>query len=61
MPFDEFLNHCFMQGGNWAKMLMTGIKNLFPEYFEEMEDRTYTFEELCNILVNDLGIKIKED
>jgi len=45
-----------MQGGNWTKMLMTGIKNLFPEYYEKMPDITYQFEDILKILKDDLGI-----
>lgn len=56
MSFDEFLSNCFMQGGNWTKMLMTGIKNLFPEYYEQMPDITYQFEDIVKILKDDLKI-----
>lgn len=56
MTFDEFLGGCFMQGGNWTKMLMTGIKNLFPDYWEQMPDKTYEFEDIVEILRRDLGI-----
>ena len=36
-------------------MLMTGIKKLFPEYYEQLEDRAYSFDEIYNMSV-DLGI-----
>ena len=45
-----------MQGGNWTKMLMTGIKNLFPDYYEAMPDITYQFEDIIKILKDDLGV-----
>lgn len=38
MTFDEFLNHCFACGGNLGAMLLTGIKALFPEDFDEVNE-----------------------
>lgn len=57
---EKFLDNCFVQGGNWTKMLMTGIQNLFPEYYEQMPDKNYSFEDIVNILNNDLGINTSE-
>lgn len=38
MTFDEFLNHCLACGGNLGAMLLTGIKALFPEDFEAVNE-----------------------
>ena len=34
MELDEFLNHCIACGGNWGGMLLSGIKDLFPDVWE---------------------------
>lgn len=34
MELDDFLNHCITCGGNWGGMLLTGIKELFPDVWE---------------------------
>ena len=60
MTFTEFLNNCIAGGGNWAAMLMSGIKKVFPDKYAEMEDRQYTFEELLNI-ISECGVKVDED
>lgn len=38
MTFDEFLTHCFAQGGNWTGMLLTGIRNLAPAVYDAIPD-----------------------
>lgn len=35
---EEFLQHCTACGGNWGAMLLTGIKDVFPEYYEAVQD-----------------------
>lgn len=55
MSFDEFLNGCTLHGGNWSAMIMSGIKEFFPEYYESMEDKDYEFTELIEIIRN-LGV-----
>lgn len=37
MKLREFLNNCTACGGNWGAMLLTGIKCVFPEQYEEVE------------------------
>lgn len=50
MDYKEFLHHhCQACGGNWAAMLMSGIRECFPETYAKMEDREYDFEELIKI------------
>ena len=41
-------------------MLMTGIQNVFPEYYEQMPDKNYSFEDIINLLNKDLGINTTE-
>lgn len=36
--FDSFLQKCTPCGGNWGGMLLTGIKSLWPEVWEEIPD-----------------------
>lgn len=56
MKFSEFLEHCTACGGNWTAMLMTGIKEVFPEVYDKMEDRRYNFIEVTNILKDKCGV-----
>ena len=57
MKLYDFLKHCVAYGGNWTAMLMIGIKNVFPDYFEKMEDRPYSFDELLDI-IESLGVDL---
>ena len=50
MKMQDFLKHCTACGGNWTRMLMSGIKALFPEYWEAMPDKSYEFEEIMDHL-----------
>lgn len=46
MTGTEFMNNCTACGGNWTAMLMSGLKKSFPEYYNKLEDREYTFDEI---------------
>lgn len=39
-PFtaDEFLDHCIACGGNWGGMLLTGIKEIYPNVYDAIPD-----------------------
>lgn len=50
MTFNDFINECLDCGGNWTKMLMTGIKEVAPKIYESMPDRGYSFDEICFIV-----------
>ena len=50
MTFNEFLDQCSSCGGNWTAMLMTGIKAVAPAVYEEMPDRSFSFDEVCFIV-----------
>lgn len=62
MTFDEFLSHCTMCGGNWGGMLLTGIRELFPETYEAIPDRMgcFAFSLICNTLTL-CGIQFPEE
>ena len=36
MTIKEFLNHCTACGGNWVAMLLTGVKEVFPEHYTDV-------------------------
>lgn len=55
MTSREFLNNCTACGGNWAAMIMSGIRKCFPEQYAKMEDRQYDTLELLAITV-DCGV-----
>lgn len=38
MSMGEFITKCTACGGNWGAMLLTGIKEVFPEHYEEVND-----------------------
>ena len=39
MSMKDFLNHCTACGGNWGAMLLTGIKRVFLDNYEEVEKK----------------------
>lgn len=49
MTATEFLEKCTAHGGNWTAMLMSGIKECFPEYYEKLEDKEYDFREVLKM------------
>lgn len=38
MTMKEFLNHCTACGGNWGGMLLSGLKELYPEVYDAIPD-----------------------
>lgn len=38
MDGKDFLTHCTACGGNWGAMLLTGIKELYPEVYDAIPD-----------------------
>ena len=57
MTLKEFMSNCYAQGGNWAAMLMSGIRNLSEKnedfkilYDSMLDDKTYSFNELIILL-----------
>lgn len=56
MSLSEFLTHAHACGGNWACMIMSGIRNLakvnedFKKLYNEMPDKEYDFIEIIDII-----------
>jgi len=46
--------HGIACGGNWAAMLMSAIRRGLPEIFKEMEDKRYEFEELHEVIADNI-------
>ena len=52
---DEFIkNDCTACGSNWTAMILSGIKKRWPEYYETMPDKSYSFVEVLEIVDNKL-------
>lgn len=41
MTQEEFLQKCTACGGDWGAMLLTGIKAVFPEYYDSGKLKNY--------------------
>lgn len=52
ISLDDFLNHCVACGGNWGGMLLTGIRELYPEVYDAVPENmgAYAFTTICNLL-----------
>lgn len=52
MTMKDFLSHCTACGGNWGGMLLTGIKELWPEVWEAIPDDMgmFAWNCLCNTI-----------
>ena len=60
MSGKEFLDNCIACGGNWAAMLMSGIRKCFPEQYNSMpSDKRYDLFELIQIC-EDCGVNWEE-
>ena len=61
MDGDKFLSHCTACGGNWGGMLLTGIKEIYPEVWEAIPGNMgiHAWEAICTLLVL-LQVKFKE-
>lgn len=57
----DFLSHCTACGGNWGGMLLTGIKELWPNVYEAIPDDMgpFAFTCLCKVL-NLCGVDTSE-
>lgn len=60
--FDNFLNHCYSCGGNWGGMLLSGIKELYPDVWESIPDDMgcFAFTDICMVL-NLCGVDTSEE
>ena len=52
MPMAEFLNHCVACGGNWGGMLLSGVRELYPEVYAAIPDDMghFAFRCICEVL-----------
>ena len=56
-PFNNggkaFLDHCTSCGGNWGGMLLSGIRELYPEVWDAIpEDMgVFAFGNICSVLI----------
>ena len=62
MPVSEFFTHCTACGGNWGGMLLTGVRELYPDVWEAIpEDMgVHAFTTICNLLIL-LGVDTSEE
>lgn len=51
-PLDSFWEHCIACGGDWGAMILTGIRELYPEIWDMIPDKmgVFAFSVLCEIL-----------
>lgn len=51
--FNDFLSHCFAQGGDWGAMLLTGVHSLWPAVWDAIPDDMgpFAFTAICNTLI----------
>ena len=65
MTFDEFLKSCTACGGNWGGLLLSGIKELFPETYEAIpEHMASSGEKAFALLIDTLmlcGVQFEEN
>ena len=49
----DFLMNCTACGGNWGGMLLTGIRELYPEVYDAIPNDmgVFAWECLCNTLI----------
>jgi hypothetical protein len=47
---DFVKQHAVACGGDWSAMLMSAIKSGLPEVFQKMEDRSWSFVELFEVI-----------
>lgn len=57
----EFLNHCICCGGDWGQMLLTGIRDLFPNVYRAIpaDMGLFAWNCLCDTIAF-LGVKFNE-
>ena len=53
--FNEFLDYCTQNGGDWGGMVLTGIRELYPDVWDAIPERMgrggIAFMCLCYVLV----------
>ena len=52
---DDFIkNDCMACGGNWTRMILSGIKRRWPEFWDSLPNKNYDFLEAVDIVDNKL-------
>lgn len=61
MSCKDFLDHCTACGGDWGGMLLSGIKELYPDVWEAIPEDMgkFAFNAICCVLML-LGIDTKK-
>lgn len=62
MLFEDFLKHCIACGGNIGGMLLTGVRELYPDVYDLIPEYmgTKAFETIIKLLIC-LGVEVAED
>ena len=61
IKFDDYLKGCTAYGGNWTAMMLSGIKNNYPEFYKVMpNDYIYTSTVVFELL-QALGVYCEEN
>lgn len=52
MTIDDFLKHCTACGGDWGRMLLTGIYKLYPEVYNAIPENMgrFAWAGICDTL-----------
>lgn len=60
--FEKFLTHCTTCGGNWGGLLLSGIRELYPEIYEAIPEKMgrNAFADLIHLL-RLLGVEFDEE
>lgn len=60
--FEKFLTHCTHCGGNWGGLLLSGIRELYPEIYEAIPEKMgrNAFADLIHLL-RLLGVEFDEE
>lgn len=61
MSMKDFLSHCTACGGDWGAMLLSGVKELWPEVYNAIPDNMgkFAWACICNTIML-LGVKTEE-
>lgn len=58
MTMDDFLGYCYACGGNWCAMLLSGIKELWPQIWDAIPGNMGHHAWVClNVLIKLCGVK----
>jgi len=63
MSFNDYLsNHCIACGGDWGKLLLSGVHELYPEVWNAIpDDMGINCFSTITLLLNCLGVELPEE